>query len=204
MRNFKSVVVLCVLAAGCASPTPAADGPDPRVKAGERLSDEALQARWWTWAASSADDVNPVVDVTGLHCGIDQRDDLWLVAGTFGRVVGRECEVPLGLPIAGPAVNKFVAERMDCALFMQGAAGSVVLDGVPQELIRIEATPFSFTGKAGNVVTGEARGVRVTGCGLWTWIEPPTAGDHTLVIKGSSGTFRTEAHYRLKVRAAGD
>lgn len=160
------------------------------------MSASELQSTWWTWAASQQRESSPVADTSGRFCMRDQPKEVWLVAPTTGGRVDRQCRVPSDKPILGPAINS-----LDCKSFMDTARGEVLLDGVPQELIRIESAPFTYEGVAGNAVNGDAGRANAIGCGLWAWIKPPPAGDHTLVLRGSNGTFTTEAHYRLIVGA---
>ncbi|NUT47924.1 MAG: signal protein [Saccharothrix sp.] len=163
-----------------------------------------MQERWWTWAASSPDDRNPVVDTTGEFCAADQPTDVWFVAGTFGGAVERTCEVPAGRPIVGPVVN-YVEDTQDgCTARTTGAEGEVTLDGRPQEVERLGPTRVTVRGAAGNAVTGEEGAFRAYACGLWVRIPPLAPGEHDLLIDGRSGDFHTSAHYRLLVRASND
>ncbi|SEQ37472.1 hypothetical protein SAMN04488000_102693 [Lentzea albida] len=196
------IAALALLLAGCAAAAPQPTPVGAETTAGaEPLSDQDLQARWWTWAASSPENRNPVVDDTGQWCAENQPRDVWFFAGTFGGTVDRRCEVPAGRPLAGPALN--LASTSDaCARFMEDAKGSVALDGRLVELRRIAPVAIAYQAARGNVV-GQREG-RVTGqgCGLWAWIPPLTPGEHELVVDGESGSFRTSARYVLTVRAA--
>lgn len=196
------IAAFALLLAGCAAtPEPAPVSSETTTRSSGQLSDQELQARWWTWAASSPENRNPVVDDTGQWCGEDQPEDVWFFAGTFGGTVNRRCQVPAGRPLAGPALN-LVSTDANCAAFMDGAKGSVTLDGQLVELRRI--TPVAVTYQAAkNNVMGQGEGrVAGQGCGLWAWIPPLTPGEHELVVRGESGDFRTTASYLLTVSSS--
>ncbi|GLZ29532.1 hypothetical protein Lesp02_17220 [Lentzea sp. NBRC 105346] len=191
------VLLVALLLAGC-SATP--KQPELAVPATQqeqdRMSASELQSTWWTWLATQTRESNPVTDTSGRFCSRDQPKDVWLLAGSTGGRVDRQCRVPADKPLLVPAINS-----LECGSFMAGAKGEVLLDDVAQELIRIESVAFSFDGVAGNVVNGSAGRVNAVGCGLWAWIPAPKSGDHTLVVRGSSGKATGETHYRLIVGA---
>jgi hypothetical protein len=161
---------------------------------------EDLQERWWSWAASSPEETNPVVDTTGRDCARKQPDDLWFLAGTFGSSARRTCTVPAGQRLAVPVVNQF-GPAADCPGFLAGATGAVTVDGRPQPVLRLDAESVRIVGVAGNPVTGDGGGIETTACGLWVVVPPLTRGGHTVVISGrAAGDFAVDVNYRLTVR----
>ncbi|HSA49040.1 MAG TPA: carboxypeptidase-like regulatory domain-containing protein [Yinghuangia sp.] len=158
-----------------------------------------LQARWLTWVASQPEESNPVSDPTGEFCARGQAGDLWLVAGTFGGTARRSCTVPAGRSIAGPVLNLWEASRADCAAFLNNAQGRVLVDGRPVEAARVDAESVSFTGVAGNTVTGRAGTARTVTCGLWFTVPPLAPGDHSLTIAGATEGFSLRVEYALTV-----
>ncbi len=206
MRTILLGVVMACLITACgapAAPSPAPT-PAPTTSAAPPAIGPAdipdLQARWWTWAASSPTPTNPVSDTTGAHCAEHQPADLWLVAGSFGEVVSRRCTVPSGVPLAGPVVN-LVSDGAGCAAFMGPATGQVLLDGERQAVARLEPAPITFDAVAGNPVIDGSGRFRGTACGLWFAVAPLTSGAHTLKITGSSGTFALDVTVELTVAA---
>ncbi|MCX5078250.1 signal protein [Streptomyces sp. NBC_00424] len=179
-----------------ASALPAAGSPSARAK----LSAADLQGRWWTWAASSTSDSNPVSDQDGHLCAKGQSGGIWFLAGTFGGAVTRTCTVPAGVPVAFPLVNSF-GEAGDCDEFMASARGSAVLDGRALEPRRHEATAVQISAVDGNPVTQDGGRFRTQACGLWVQLDPPAPGSHTLGIRGSSGSFSVSVDYKLQVSA---
>jgi hypothetical protein len=64
-------------------------------------------ARWWQWALSIPEAVNPILDTTGENCAQDQVDDVWFLAGTFSDdPVTRVCTIPAEKSIFFPLINR--------------------------------------------------------------------------------------------------
>lgn len=65
-----------------------------------------LSSDWWKWAMSSPDEINPVRDISGIHCDTGQRGNVWFLAGGFGSSkIRRSCEIPDGKHIFFPVIN---------------------------------------------------------------------------------------------------
>lgn len=193
---FIGVAALLFLA-GCSStpqepqsaPAPAPDEvPAERVST-EPLTPERLQTLWWSWASSA--DPGPVADPTGQSCGDSQPFGVWLVAGSRGGAADRHCQVPATLPLAGPAIGHIAADAAACGRFLTAAKGEALLDEKPLPLERTEPTKISYDTGAG-VREGFS-------CGLWVRVQPLSPGEHTLTLRGSSGTETSEANYDLTV-----
>ncbi|WP_146108235.1 hypothetical protein V5P93_004229 [Actinokineospora auranticolor] len=193
-----AAVAFGVLAAGCAT-----DGqpvPSPGVSGAVRAPIDLAetQGRWWSWAASRPSGSDPVSDLVGTQCHVNQPDDLWFVAGTFGGKAHRRCVVPAGRALVGPAVN-LVSTPEDCRDFLDAAEGTVTLDGAPVTLRRTGPTRLTVRAVEGSAIYDEAGDHRGCGCGLWFEIEPPAPGPHELRIKGGSDGLAVEVVYDLVV-----
>ncbi len=195
------LIAAAFLLAGCSSsgtPAPAAPAPPSQpdtpvaeqVKA-EPLTPEKLQTLWWSWASSAEPGQNPVEDPTGQYCGDSQPFGVWLVAGTKGGTADRHCQVPSTLPLAGPAVNMIAPDAAACTKFLNAAKGEALVDDKPQQLEKIEPMKITYDSEQ-----GPQQGF---GCGLWVRVNPLAPGEHTLTLRGSSGSMSTEANYDLTV-----
>ncbi|WP_369184283.1 signal protein [Streptomyces sp. Y1] len=189
-------------ASGTSSASAASPGASAAGSGGAptKLSAAEVQGRWWTWAASSASDVNPVSDRDGHLCAQGQKGGIWFLAGSFGETVTRSCTVPAGVPVAFPLVN-LVGEAADCEAFMATAKGSATLDGKALEPDRYEGTTVAISGVEGNPLTQRGGRFSTRACGLWVQAEPLAPGSHTLSIRGSSGSFAVSVDYALQVSA---
>jgi hypothetical protein len=194
-----ALVLACLLAAAGCGPEKTAEST---VGAGFDVTDMTLlQSTWWGWATSAPEESNPVSDTTGEFCDHNQPRDAWLLAGSFGETVSRECTVPAGFPLAGPAVNLVSSARSDCEEFMGDADGSVTLDGAELELRRANPVPVTFDTVAGNPLTGESGAFNGYACGLWFSVDSLDPGGHTLEIEGSGAGFSLSVTYALTVSA---
>jgi hypothetical protein len=95
---FASTVSAASLAQG---PSPL--GPDHKVGG---LNSADLSAEWWKWAMASPTESNPVRDISGKHCAVGQRGEVWFLAGGFGSAkIRRECAIPANRYLFFPIVN---------------------------------------------------------------------------------------------------
>ncbi len=186
-------------AEGSENSTSPASGAQSSTQAG--LSPEDLQSRWWTWALSEPVGTNPVADEDGSDCERNQPSDVWFLAGTFGTQAKRTCSVPEGVPVAFPLVN-LMGEPTDCAIFMNSANGSAVLDGEEVDSETSLGEAISVQSVALNPVTGTDGRFTTTGCGLWVQLPPLKPGNHTLTIRGRAQDFAVDVDYSLTVGAA--
>ncbi|CAM3944866.1 signal protein [Kibdelosporangium persicum] len=174
-----------------AAPPPAVAGlPADQVRA-EPLTPQRLQTLWWSWASSAAPGQSPVEDPTGQYCGDSQPFGVWLIAGTPGGTADRHCQVPSALPLAGPVATRMTKDAAGCATFLSAANGEALLDGKPVPVERIEPTKITY-----DSMSGAQEGYS---CGLWVRVDPLAPGQHTLTLRGGSGTFTNEANYDLTV-----
>lgn len=206
VRRRIAALACLVAVAGCAAePKPVESKPvtDDPVADGFDVTDlTLLQSAWWTWAASTPGERNPVADSTGEDCYRGQSTEVWLLAGSFGETVTRRCTVPAGVPVAGPAVNLVASARSDCAEFMRHAEGTVTVDDAPVTLQKADPVAITYHAVDGNPVTGEGGEFEGFGCGLWFSVSDLESGAHVVAIKGSSDGFTLSVTYELTVSAA--
>lgn len=111
------------------------------------VSREEWDARWWQWAVSLPEDINPNLDVTGDACGYGQSGPVFYLPGNFTQEPGViTCVVPEGTAIlvsAGgsecstveppPFFGRNEEELRDCAAAQTDAIVeiSASIDGEP-------------------------------------------------------------------------
>lgn len=186
--------VAALVLAGCSStppPAPPSDAPPVEQVKAEPLTPQRLQELWWSWASSAAPGQSPVEDTNGQYCGDSQPFGVWLIAGTRGGTADRRCQVPSTLPIAGPVLGQVTPDAAACTKFLEAAKGEAQLDGKPQELEKIAPTKITYESDK-----GKQEGFS---CGLWLKVEPLSPGEHTLTLRGTSGSLTSEANYDLTV-----
>ena len=164
-------------------------------------SPEGLAARWVQWVAAAGPLKNPVADETGEHAAVNQPDDIWFLAGSYGERLERRCVVPAGRDLFLPAFNMWHAGADGPPPVMERASGTVVVDGQLLEPDVI-ATPVPFTvaGARLNGVTRSKRAIPTTVWGLWKLIPALPPGQHQLRATGGDGYgFSVDVTYRLTV-----
>lgn len=175
--------------------------PAPLIKGAAGLDRRSLQSKWWTWAASSPPDSNPINDSRGDLCARHQPADVWFLAGTAGRRnANLACQIPAGRPIAFP-VSEAAGNLDKCNAFMATAAGNATLDGHPVPIDSYQATMVDRTAVAGNPFGLSPGTSNLLSCGLWAQLAPLTSGSHVLVIRGTLDADNTiTVTYTLSVQ----
>ncbi|MFD6877886.1 MULTISPECIES: signal protein [unclassified Streptomyces] len=196
-RSFALLGATALLVGACTAPDAAEVARQPQPGIAE-LSTGELQSRWWSWAASSPEDSNPVTDPDGSFCAQKQPTDAWFLAGTFGGRAERRCSIPAERPVVFPLLN-FTGTKAECSARLAEAKGTVRLGTTEVAVERIEPTPIRITGVEGNPVTGQAESLATHGCGLWVRLGPVPAGTASLTIEGSAGSFSLSVTYNLQV-----
>ena len=172
--------------------------PDYQLE-GQSMAD--LSAQWWQWAMSSPTPENPVKDVTGEHCAVNQQGPAWFLAGGFGSSkIRRRCVVPAGKHLFFPAVNmvyypQYEHSNVTCAAAQAGAA--LNNDSALDVFLTIDGQPVADT---------QRHRVRTTECfnvfarvpaqygapdafpsasdGYWFLLPPLARGEHVLKFGG--------------------
>jgi hypothetical protein len=176
----------------------------------EPSSPEGLAARWVQWVAASGPVKNPIEDATGEHAAENQPDDVWFLAGTYGKRHERKCFVPAGRDLFLPVLNMWfypvdgAPEAEELALVREHGSASLSIDGAVQELDEIVTpVPFVVAGARLNGVTNSRKPTPTTVWGLWKRVPALPPGEHTLWAVGAfDGGFTVDVTYRLLVAPA--
>ena len=75
-------------------------------------------SNWWQWALEIPQDKNPIADVDGRNCAVNQNvsSQVWFLAGTGGGPVTRECTVPRGVALFFPILTTECSYAEDSTL----------------------------------------------------------------------------------------
>lgn len=104
IKKIMSIVALCAVPLGC--------DVDPLLVPGEFVEEETyeeLSRQWYQWFGSQPYTEGSVTDETGERCHLNQSYGAWMLAGTTGGSVERECTIPPGRPIFFPMINRFIS-----------------------------------------------------------------------------------------------
>ena len=165
-------------------------------------SPQGLAARWVQWIASVGPVKNPLEDDTGEYAAVNQPDDVWFLAGSYGRKpMERRCYVPLGRELFLPAFNMWYFPADGPPPVAERAFGSIVLDGEKLDVDVIGTpVPFIVQGARLNGVTQRKSPLPGVVWGLWKLIPPLAPGEHELHVVGGDGHgFVVDVRYRLGV-----
>jgi hypothetical protein len=188
-------------------PASAAAGPPERID-GVALAD--WTGRWWQWAFSFPDGLEPYRDRDGRLCDVGQRGPVWFLAGTDGSFDARRaCRVPQGRHLLVPVINMVHygpvsgPRARSCAALQKAAATNndhlrsavAVLDGesLPASaVLRLRTMrcfdPFPDADPAtGADAKGESEGeggfgLHAAADGYWLVLPPLSPGRHMLSI----------------------
>jgi hypothetical protein len=155
---------------------------------------------------------NPVDDVTGGDCAINQPSDVWFLAGTTGGNAERTCTIPAGRNIYAPMINQICKVRTtdssaeairSCTATVDSATAS--LDGRQLQPHEDDSrTAFAFTAQANSFTGFTAGRQKAVAWGLWLGRLALESGTHTFVFSARSGTFTTSTTYHLVVSETGN
>jgi hypothetical protein len=229
------VMAASLLVAGAASAKGPKDAGTP-IPPGSKDAEKqggypALTAEWWTWAIGIFPE-SPILDETGELCGQGQKGKgkgkVWFLAGSFGGVVERDCEVPKNKTLFIPVFNTlwWTPEDGPTAAAVRILANDnatpadlemdVFVDGEPLADIfgyRAQSPPGGsdwtvLEGSLANTAFGVSPGVRtVVADGYWVMLRPLSRGDHNVVIHafvpdlfGEDADFELDVTYNLTVK----
>jgi hypothetical protein len=106
VSRFRALFLVVSAIALAGSPTTASAGQDVEVIApGKTLfkkSYNELASEWSNWLQKEPPETSPALDTTGEFCDRNQSGKIWFLAGTFGDVEDRFCEVPAGKGVFFP------------------------------------------------------------------------------------------------------
>jgi hypothetical protein len=173
---------------------------------------------WWKWALSLPKDQNPITDTTGANASNNQSGPVWFLAGTFGGMAERTCEVPGGMSIFFP-ISCNETSYAECPSFKtveelrtfakadidQVKTIMTTVDGqrLPvSDLRRLESPPFELDLPEGNVLGAPPGRTKSASDGYWVFLKPLPGGRHEVHFFSSCriGTQWIEAWYHLIVR----
>jgi hypothetical protein len=173
---------------------------------------------WWKWSLSLPSGQNPITDASGENASYNQRGPVWFLAGTFGGLAERTCEMPQEKAVFFP-ISCNETSYAECPNFKTeaelGAFAKADIDQVKivmatvdgqrlsnSDLRRLESPPFELTLPEGNVAGAPPGKTKSKSDGYWVFLKPLPPGRHEIHFFSSCriGTQWIEARYHLTVR----
>ena len=168
-------------------------------------------ARWWQWVVSVPEDRNPSADETGENCDEGQSGPVWFLAGTFGGLNQRNCDIPADRSIMFPVMNaecsyaeypdlRTEAELRSCAVSanegvteLMVAVDGRAIDESQLRSYRIQSPLFELTLPENNIFGLPAGTTQAVSDGFWVFLPPLGPGQHEIHFRGSIVDFTTES-----------
>lgn len=175
-------------------------------------------AKWWNWAYSMPETLNPMNDETGVNCANNQTGPVWFLAGTSGGVVTRQCIIPSDKAILIPIINVVCDSVTDPALDTEAELRAcakadqdmvigkeITVDGINVgnlDNYRFQSPLFNLTYPENNIAGVTPQTVKAVSDGFWVLLEPLSPGTHEIHFKGALGdpTVTSIANFALDVR----
>ena len=172
---------------------------------------------WWRWAYSAPRAFNPVLDLDGFNAGVNQKEHVWFLAGTFGEKITpvRKCTVPKNRAILFPVINyeMNLLERPDFTHkqlinHVKKDQNDIInlealVDQERVSIYRIQSDPLVFSifinpYSLTDVIGGNTQ---ASADGYWVFLKPLTQGLHDISFSGScsNGTRSASAKYHIEV-----
>jgi hypothetical protein len=175
-------------------------------------------AEWWKWSLSLPKGQNPITDTSGENASHNQSGPVWFLAGTFGGLAERTCEIPAEKAIFFP-ISCNETSYAECPNFKTDAelrafakadidqvkTIMATVDGqkLPDsDLRRLESPPFELTLPEGNVIGAPPGKTQSNSDGYWVFLKPLPVGRHEIHFFSNCSTdaLLVEARYHLTVR----
>ncbi|MDP9287096.1 MAG: hypothetical protein M3P08_02730 [Thermoproteota archaeon] len=170
--------------------------------------------KWWRWAKSIPNQVNPVIDETGKHAHVQQEGPVWYLAGTFGKnkIPHRTCEIPSEKAILFPVINyemnplerPELASKTDLISHVIQDIDDIliryaIVDGIRIPVYRVRSEPLIFSIAINSEYSGET--TYAVADGYWVFLKPLSKGKHHLYFHGSceGGLRKAAADYKIVV-----
>ncbi len=160
-------------------------------------------AKWWQWAYSMPEAINPMIDDTGRNCANNQTGPVWFLAGTGGGAVTRECTIPSDKGILIPIINvecdsatepalDTEAELRACAKEDQDTVigKEITVDGLNVgnlDSYRFQTSVFNLTLPENNIAGVAPQTAKAVSDGFWILLEPLPPGMHEVKFKALLG-----------------
>lgn len=155
---------------------------------------------WWKWCYAEPYEKSPVSDSSGKYCSQGQtHGKVWFLAGTFGGIAERKCEIPAGRSLFFPVINDLISFVTDPHLKSESDLNNYAkadLDHTKSLNVKVDCVDVQVSGyKRIRTSTFElalppanfhhtAIKSRAVSDGYWVFLQPLQSGYHIIQIKG--------------------
>jgi hypothetical protein len=157
-------------------------------------------SKWWQWAYSIPQNINPAYDDTGKYCSEGQSGPVWFLTSSYKHPVDRFCSIPSGKSILFTILNSecsfaefpnFKTENQlrQCAKQMQDSVVSLQAsingtDILGLDKFRVQSPLFNFTLPKNNILELSPQTTSAVSDGNWVFLKPLPIGSYIISFKG--------------------
>jgi hypothetical protein len=158
-------------------------------------------SKWWQWAYSIPQSINPAYDNSGKYCTEGQSGPVWFLTSSYKQPIDRYCTIPSDKSILFTILNsecsyaefpnlKTEKQLRQCAKEMQDSVVGLhaSINGLnisDLEKYRIQSPLFNFTLPQNNILGLPAQVTTSSvSDGNWVFLKPLPIGDYIISFKG--------------------
>ncbi|MGN6347010.1 MAG: hypothetical protein ACTHME_04835 [Candidatus Nitrosocosmicus sp.] len=157
-------------------------------------------SKWWQWAYSVPQNINPAYDNTGKYCSESQSGPVWFLTSAYKHSVDRFCSIPSGKSILLTILNsecsfaefpnlKTENQLRQCAKQMQNSVVSLQASVNGTNILgldkfRIQSPLFNFILPKNNILGLAPQTTTAVSDGNWVFLKPLPIGKYTISFKG--------------------
>jgi len=157
-------------------------------------------SKWWQWAYSISQTLNPAYDDTGKYCSEGQSGPVWFLTSSYKHPVDRFCSIPFGKSILLTILNsecsfaefpnlktenqlrQCAKQMQDSVISLQASINGTNISGL--EKFRIQSPLFNFTLPKDNILGLLPQTTSAVSDGNWIFLKPLPIGNYIISFKG--------------------
>jgi hypothetical protein len=166
-------------------------------------------SKWWQWAYSIPQTINPAYDDTGKNCSEGQSGPVWYLTSSYKHPVDRFCSIPSGKSILLTILNsecsfaefpnlktenqlrQCAKQMQDFVVSLQANINGTNISGL--EKFRIQSPLFNFTLPKNNILGLPLQTTSAVSDGNWVFLKPLPIGNYIISFKGGLKNISSNA-----------
>jgi hypothetical protein len=172
-------------------------------------------SKWWQWAYSIPQNINPAYDDTGKYCSEGQSGPVWFLTSSYKHPVDRFCSIPFGKSILLTILNsecsfaefpnlkteiqlrQCAKQMQDSVVSLQASINGTNISGL--EKFRIQSPLFNFTLPKNNILGLPPQTTSAVSDGNWVFLKPLPIGNYIISFQGGIKNISSNAENKTNV-----
>src|SRR4051794_17086404 len=173
------------------------------------ISYSSWTRKWWQWAYSTPQNINPAYDNTGKYCSEGQSGPIWFLTSSFKHPVDRFCSIPSEKSILLTILNsecsfaefhnlktenqlrQYAKQMQDSVVSLQASINRTNISGL--EKFRIQSPLFNFTLPKNNILGLPPQTTSAVSDGNWVFLKPLPIGNYIISFQGGLKNISSNA-----------